>query len=107
MDQVDVDRVRDAGKAILEVLHREPGGSPNTEALAEIIRLANDALHASRSDGYVSGKVTKIKGYADILYSARKHRRFDSQFPDGANAVRSHLASAAGALARWIGGTAK
>jgi len=101
MEQADIGRVKKAGEAILEVLQREPGGSPNPEAIAEITRLAQDALRATGHDGYVAEKVSKVKSYAGILYSARKHRRYDSGFPDGAATVRSHLASAARALTRW------
>lgn len=98
MDDAANERVKKAGEAILELLQVHPGGCKNPEALAQITRLAQGAVSASEYDSYVSEKASSIKSFAAILYSERKHRKYDEKFPNGAEKVRSFIASAARAL---------
>ena len=96
-----IERVKEAGESILQVIKDEPGGCKNDKALARITQLADDAVWNSEYDGYISGKASSIKSYAAVLYSARKHRKFDDRFPNGADKVRSIIASEARALTHW------
>lgn len=98
------EKVRELGEAIQKVLEEHPGGQPNDAALRQITALADEARHASGSDGYICEKVSSIKSFSDILYSARKHRKYDEDgLPNGSDKVRSFIFGYAQRLRNWTG----
>jgi hypothetical protein len=97
----DCERVRKAGEAIQQTVESYTHGWANTEALREITRLADEALHASRHDGYIAEKVASIKSFASILYSPRKHQKYAQGTESGADRVKSTVYGYAHSLAHW------
>jgi hypothetical protein len=97
------EKVRVLGEAIQKVLQEHPGGQPNVTALGQITALADEARHASGGDAYVCEKVSSIKSFSAILYSARKHRKYDEGFPNGSDKVRSFIFGYAQRLRNWAG----
>lgn len=96
---MDVERLNQAGGAILQVLESQTYGWANAEALREITRLANEALSASDHHSDVAEKVASIKAFSAILYSARKHRAYDAGARSGADVVHSFILADASRLA--------
>jgi hypothetical protein len=101
---MDIDKVNEAGKAIREAVRSYTHGWPNVEALREITRLADHALFVSGHNAYVSEKASSIKSFAEILYSARRHKKWDQGGSrTGADRIRDILYSDARALEVWQG----
>ena len=87
-----------------QCLKANPGGGANAEALR---RMRGLGLQLKWISGTFSEKVDSFLGWAEILYSARKHARWNNAYQSGAEAVahfmRCDLASLRIIIGRWEG----
>jgi hypothetical protein len=89
-----------AADTIHQVLSRYILGSKSADDVAEITNAANSALTASAYDSRISEKVTTIKNYVSILYSARKYKEYGDTDLEAAEKVKEIIYSAASGLKR-------
>ena len=73
-------------KNILRIVSENKPGSPNPEAKKNIFALT-EPMRKATTDPYIGEKTVWIKHWADVIYSARKHRKYHG----GANSVVSFL----------------
>jgi hypothetical protein len=71
-----------------QCLEGNPGGGSNPEALHKMQSLG---LHLKWTSGIFAEKVGSLLGWAAILYSPRKHVRWNSPYQSGAEAVAHHM----------------
>ena len=98
---MDIKRVNGLGEEIQKLVTTSEYGVPNPQALNEIRRLANDALHASSQDSYISENVSTIKSLAVVLYSQHRRTQYDALRQPEADRVLSLLFAYAYRLAQW------
>ena len=71
-----MDRIINAVEEIENILYDFSHGWYNKEAKAKIYILLNMIIH-STTDGYILEKISSIRNFIDILYSDRKHEKYE------------------------------
>jgi hypothetical protein len=97
---MDTPRIIAAADTIHQVLSRHVLGSKSADEAAEITNAADAALTASDYDSLISWKVTTIKTFVSILYSARKYKEYGDTNLEAAEKVKEIIYSAAAGLKR-------
>ncbi len=71
--------IADAVKEIQTIVDQHTGGGQDADALAQIKAQTTIIRRTADRDGYFERKCGEIEDHAQALYSARKHRDWDSQ----------------------------
>jgi hypothetical protein len=72
----DIEEAKNAHKALRDLFRNHHGGCADGEALYKAERLCFSARHAV-NDAYLREKIGTVEEYASIIFSARKHQRWD------------------------------
>jgi len=70
--------ITSAVEEIQTIVDKHSGRRPNADALAQIRAQTEIIRRAADWGGYFNGKCGEIEDYAEALYSAAKHRHYDS-----------------------------
>jgi hypothetical protein len=90
-----VERLEDLGKL-------EAGGSTDAETLEQIRQLCRRLRSSEWGTGYVRQATRDIENLADIFFSERRHRTFDTEERAGLEVVHGHLRRATARLREAI-----
>jgi hypothetical protein len=92
-------RNQDAVEEMERVIDEYPGGGSNPEAMR---RLKDAAFSMEGLSAYGEEKLGSIEGNATILYSPRRHQRWDASGVSGTDRIRSFILADLMALRRLV-----
>jgi hypothetical protein len=85
----------------IKALKKFTPGWKNEEALSQFARLTEELRFHAGPDAYAREKITGLQSFAEILYSPRKHLKYDSPRETGIDRVKSICYSYASNLESW------
>ena len=83
------------------IFKRHTGGWADEEALTKIESSINAIHYGAEDDPYIDNKASELKRLASVLYSVRKHQKWQRDGEAGVLVVRSQIASVIHALRSW------
>lgn len=76
-------------------------GWKNEDALREMRTLCSEMRFHAGVDAYASEKIVGLLSSAEILYSSRKHQKYDTPNESGADRVKFFCYSYASSIESW------
>ena len=94
-------KVKKSAQQVATLIEDSTGGCQNENALSELKNLALNIQRFSGGDSYVSDKLAKLLGFAEILYSSRRHRAYDTPQQNGVERLNQSCFNTAHDIMDW------